>query len=206
MPGLVPWAQAQLIDDVELRAEGGNTVVQVRLVAPVQYQRAVILPSGELVQAFYEVLPPREDLRLESGQRRIVGGGGLPRVTITDESVGAGGASRKLVVGFSEAVRCSVRPGRGNRSIEFVLEGLARRAKPQVPVPAPVAPSAPIVAPPVPAASQAVAPTPAAPPERLVIVLKAFSSVGQPMQTPVPRALQDYTVFTSTRVQGERTV
>lgn len=203
----MPWAQAQLIDDVELRAEGGNTVVQVRLAAPVQYQRAVILPSGELVQAFYEVLPPREDLRLESGQRRIVGGGGLPRVTITDESVGAGGASRKLVVGFSEAVRCSVRPGRGNRSIEFVLEGLARRARPQAPVPAPVAPSAPIVAPPpMPAASQAVAPTPAAPPERLVIVLKAFSSVGQPMQTPVPRALQDYTVFTSTRVQGERTV
>ena len=201
LPGLAPWAQAQLIDDVELRVEGGNTVVQVRLGAPVQYLRAVVLPSGELVQAFYDVLPPREDLRLESGQRRIVGGGGLPRITITDESVGAGGASRKLVVGFSEAVRCSVRPGRGNRSIEFVLEGLARKARPQVPV---VAASAPVVAPP--AAPQPAAPEPAPPPERLVIVLKAFSSAGQPMQTPVPRALQDYTVFTSTRVQGERTV
>jgi len=203
LPGLAPWAQAQLIDDVELRAEGGNTVVQVRLVAPVQYLRAVVLPSGELVQAFYDVLPPREDLRLESGQRRIVGGGGLPRVTITDEATGSGGASRKLVVGFSEAVRCSVRPGRGNRSIEFVLEGLARRARPPVPTPAVVA-SAPVEAPPAPAASQA--PQPAPPPEHYVIVLKAFTSAGQPMQTPVPRALQDYTVFTLTRVQGERTV
>jgi tetratricopeptide (TPR) repeat protein len=201
LPGLAPWAQAQLIDDVELRAEGGNTVVLVRLGAPVQYLRAVVLPSGELVQAFYEVLPPREDLRLESGQRRIVGGGNLPRVTITDEAVGAGGASRKLVVGFSEAVRCSVRAGRGNRSIEFVLEGLARRARPQAPAPAPaVAASAPVV-PPAPAASQA-----PPPPEHYVIVLKAFTSAGQPMHTPVPRALQDYTVFTSTRVQGVRTV
>ncbi len=201
------WAQAQLIDDVELRSEGASTVVQVRLTAPVQYLRAVVLPSGELVQAFYEVLPPREDLRLESGQRRIVGGGQLPRVTITDEAVGAGGASRKLVVGFSEAVRCSVRPGRGNRSIEFVLEGLTRRARPQAPVPAPtVAASAPVVVPPAPAASHAPPPAPPPPPEHYVIVLKAFTSAGQPMQTPVPRALQDYTVFTSTREQGERTV
>lgn len=209
LPGLAPWAHAQLIDDVELRAEGGNTVVLVRLGAPVQYLRAVVLPSGELVQAFYDVLQPREDLRLESGQRRIVGGGNLPRVTITDEATGSGGASRKLVVGFSEAVRCSVRPGRGNRSIEFVLEGLARRARPPAPVPAPVvAASAPVVVPSATAASQAPpAPrAPAPPPELYVIVLKAFTGAGQLMQTPVPRALQDYTVFTSTRVQGERTV
>ncbi len=200
LPGFAPRAHAQLIDDVELRAEGANAVVQVRLAAPVQYLRAVILPSGDLVQAFYDVLPPREELKLESGQRRIVGGGDLPRITITDESTGAGGASRKLVVRFSEAVRCRVRPGRGNRSIEFVLEGRARKVRPQAPVPA----FAPTPPPATPAASATAAP--AVPVERFVITLKAFSSVGQPMDTPVPRALQDYTVFTSTRVVGDRTL
>lgn len=206
LPALAPWARAQLIEDVELRAEGSNAVVQVRLVAPVQYLRAVVLPSGDLVQAFYDVLPPREGLKLESGQRRIVGGGDLPRVTITDESIGAGGASRKLVLRFSDAVRCRVRPGRGNRSVEFVLEGLARKHRAQAPMPAAVVPP-PVPAVPAQVASAPVAPVaPVAPAERFVIALKAFSSTGQPMDTPVPRALQDYTVFTSTRVIGDRTL
>lgn len=210
LSGLAPWAHAQLIEDVETRAEGSSAVVQVRFVAPVQYLRTVTLPSADLVQVFYDVLPPRDSLDLTSGQRRLVRGTGLPDFTITDESVGSAGASRKLVVRFADATRCRVRPGRGNRTIELVLEGLGSRLKAAAPLVAPVprtAASAP--APAVAAAASPTAPAaavPAPPPERFVITLKSFSSPGEQLETPVPTALQDYNVFTEVRKVGERNV
>ncbi|MBX3619244.1 MAG: hypothetical protein KF891_04535 [Rhizobacter sp.] len=222
LPAFTPWARAQLIDDVTLRPEGAGAVVQVTFAVPVQYQRMVALPSGDFVQAFYELTPPRDGLDLASGQRRIVGGDRLPRVTITDEAVGAGGMSRKLVVRFTEPQRVRVRQGRGNRSIEITLVPLKAPALPRapaavpvpVPLPVPVPPAAPAssVAPPAPAPAPASAPepqpaaAPAPPPERYVIVLKAFSTTDTQLDTPVPRSLQDYTVFTEKRLAGRRTV
>lgn len=222
---LAPWAHAQLIDDVTLRTEGADTVLQVRFTTPVQYRRSVSMPSGDFVQAFYELLPPREGLNLESGQRRVVGGDRLPRVTITDESVGAAGLSRKLVVRFAEPQRARVRAGAGNRSIEFVLIAMARRPVPPpravppvaaaasaaAPAPAPLPPpaSAPTSAPAAPA-EPSVAPTPSPgastpPPERYIVLIQ--TTAGQPLETPpVPRSFQDYTVFVETRVVGGRTV
>lgn len=64
--------------------------------------------------------------------------------------------------------------------------------------------------PPVSAAAPVAAPVtaPPAPPrtERYVVMLKAFSLVGHQLDAPVPRALQDYTVFTETRRVRGRTV
>lgn len=214
LPALAPWANAQLIDDVTIRPEGNDAVVQVRFTAPVQYQRAVLMPSGDFVQAFYEVLPPHAGLNLEPGQRRVIGGDRLPRVTITDESLDRAGVSRKLVVRFAEPQRARVRAGRGNRSIEFVLTAMAsRRVVPVPPVVPPAFSVAPAVAPAarlqaVEAPAPALAAAPPAPPptERYVVMLKAFSTVGQQLDAPVPRSLQNYTVFTETRRVGPRTV
>lgn len=219
LPVLAPWAHAQLIDDVTIRPEGNDAVVQVRFTAPVQYQRAVLMPSGDFVQAFYDVLPPHEGLDLRPGQRRVIGGDRLPRVTITDESTERAGVRRKLVVRFAEPQRARVRVGRGNRSIEFVLTAMAPRGAP--PPAATVAPEAPVAAVPAPmpapvavpvapASAPAMAPPAAASappmPERYVVLLKVFSAMGQQLDAPVPRALQDYIVFTETRRVGARTV
>ena len=67
--GAVGAAQGQLIEDAELRAEGADAVLQVRLVSPIQFARSVGAPRGDIVQAFYEVLPAREVPGLVAGDR-----------------------------------------------------------------------------------------------------------------------------------------
>lgn len=178
-------AQAQMIDDVEIRREGADAVVQVRLVAPIQYLRSVTARSGDLAQAFYNVLPRREPLNLVAGERRLVGGDGLPQITITDESVGRSESSRKLIVRLSETSRVRVRTGRGNRSIDFVLEGRG----------------AAIVAP------AQVKPLPDSEPgKRYVLTLQSSVDPSLQLDAPIPKSLQEYQVMTSRRVVDGRTL
>ncbi|MGH7460549.1 MAG: hypothetical protein ACREMA_05920 [Longimicrobiales bacterium] len=118
-------AVAQLIEDIELRREGPNAIANIRFVTAIQYQRTVVSRAGDLAQAFYDVLPSRERPDLVTSQRRVVGGGGFPQLVVTDEGVDRGNLSRKLIVRFSAPTRFRVRAGRGNRSIEIVMEGLA---------------------------------------------------------------------------------
>lgn len=143
-------AQAQLIEYVELRAEGNQAVVAVRFTTPVQYLRAVSARSGDLVQAFYAVVPTRDVVQPLDVERRVIDGGdGLPRIVVSDER-DRSATSRKLVIRLDVPARFSVRAGRSNRSIELVLEGLGNaariatargRSRPVVPgVPAEVAP------------------------------------------------------------------
>lgn len=124
-------ARAQLIDDVDLRREGADAVLQVRFITEIQYQRAAIGRSGDLTQAFYLVLPTRQALNLVTSERRLAGrpaagaGVGLPTVVVTDESsTGRASNERRLLFRLDRAVAHRVRAGRGNRSIEFVLAGL----------------------------------------------------------------------------------
>lgn len=146
---MAPVAHAQLIEDIELLREGNNAVAQIRFVTPVQYLRSTTARSGDLSQAFYDVLPTRDTLNLISGQRSLAGGGGIPRITVNDEGVGRGDMSRKLLIRFSAPGKYRIRAGRGNRSIEVVMEGLgaavetAIQASRPTPVPAPSAAAAP---------------------------------------------------------------
>lgn len=138
---LHPVAVAQLIEDIELRREGPNAIANIQFVTAIQYQRTVVSRAGDLAQAFYDVLPSRERLNLVTSQRRVVGGGAFPRLVVTDEGVDRGNLSRKLIVRFGAPTRFRVRAGRGNRSIEIVMEGLAEvvpaaTARPVPPVPA----------------------------------------------------------------------
>ena len=116
-------AQAQLIEDVDVRREGADAVVQVRLVTPVQLRRSTTARANDLAQAFYDVLPTREVLSIAPAQRRLAASGGLPEITITDEAVERADLSRRLVFRLSEPTRVVVRAARGNRSIELVLLG-----------------------------------------------------------------------------------
>jgi len=142
---LAQAAYAQLIEDVELRREDGHAIAQIRFVTPVQYVRSTIARAGDMAQAHYDVLPTREHLELIAAQRTLAGGAGMPRITVHDEGVGRGDLSRKLIIRFSEPTKFHIRAGRGNRSIEIVLEGLgaaldaASAARPSPPPAAPLA-------------------------------------------------------------------
>ncbi len=154
---MAPYAQAQLIEEVELRRDGRNAIASVRFVSPVQYLRSTASRNGDLVQSFYDVLPTRDVLNLAAGQQRTVHGGGtIPQIQIEDEAQGRAGMSRKLIIRFAKPVKFVVRAGRGNRAIEIVLDGLGEsvdaangnqalalaRARPVAPAPEPQ-PSAP---------------------------------------------------------------
>jgi TolA-binding protein len=149
---VAPFAQAQLIEEVELRRDGRNAIATVRFISPVQFRRSTASRNGDLVQAFYDVLPTREELNLAAGQQRTLqGGGAIPQIQIEDEAQSRAGMSRKLIIRFVKPVKFVVRAGRGNRQIEIVLDGLGEsveaananraqalaRATPVVPAPAP---------------------------------------------------------------------
>lgn len=137
-------AQAQVIEDVELRREGADAVVTVRFNVPVQYRRSVAASSNDLVQIIYDVVPSRDKPRYLDGERRTLGGDGIPRITITEEG-GNTDTNRRLVVRLVPPAPFKVRAGGDRRSLELVLPGLGDRLLPPggrpAAAPAPVVPA-----------------------------------------------------------------
>jgi hypothetical protein len=127
LAGVAVSAQAQVVDDLELRQEGGNAIVAVKFVTPVQYSNSVSARASDLVQVFYSVLPTREPVNLQRSERRLPAGGKIPAITVRDESAAAvtpNSMNRKLLVSFGSPLKFAVRPGQDVRSIEIVLLGL----------------------------------------------------------------------------------
>lgn len=125
-------AHAQFIDEVNVREEGANAVVQIKFVTPVLYSKSVSARASDLVQAFYTVLPTRDQISDIVSERRLSGAGDLPSITIKDEadaSTTQVNPSRRLVIRFAAPLRAHVRAGRDNRSLELVLEGKAASVK-----------------------------------------------------------------------------
>lgn len=187
--GLTSLVHAQLLEDVALRREGTNAVVQVRFVLQVRLQRVVATGSEDLAQVLYDVidLGGLKTFNPKTGQRRVLsGGGGIPRLTVSDDEVIGNATTRKLGVRFDRPVRFNVRTGPGDRTIEIVLEGLGE----QVALPTPVA-----QAPQAPEADK-----------RYLITLLSSRDPNVQMELPVPGALQEYQVFTDRRSVGGQPV
>ena len=171
---------AQLIEEVDVRRDGANAIASIRFVIPIQYRRTVTSRAGDLGQVFYNVLPARDNPSLLAGQRKIVSGDGLPQIVITDETVDSTSLNRKLVISFTSPTRYSVRAGRGNKTIEIVLEGLGAAVR-------------------LPSASAT--PTPASRAARPYFVTIPASPQSDPsVVISIPATLQDYETFTSTRL------
>ena len=177
-------ANAQMIDDADLRAQGADAVLQVRFVTPIQFLRATGAPRGELARVFYGVLPARNVPRLVPSERRIVAAG-LPQIIVTDEGAAQLGQARQLTIRFSQAARFGVRAGPDNRSIEVVLDGLgaALRAASTIP-PLPIAQAT----------------------RRFVVTLQSSSDPNVSLAAPIPASMQDFEVFSSRRVTDGRTL
>lgn len=179
-----PFAQAQLIDDVDFRRDGADAVLQIHFVTPVQYRRASVGRAGDIGQAFYDVVSPRDIPNLVPMERRIAGGGTMPDITVTDEAVGRENLSRKLVLRLSRPTPMRLRAGRGDRSIEVVLPGLG-------------------------AAIPATGTKPTAeatPTTGFQIALQQSDAPNLQLEAPIPASLQRYQVFTGRRIVDGRTV
>jgi hypothetical protein len=116
-------AQAQIVDEVDIRREGNDAVLQVRFATEIQYQRAIVTRSGDLVLVSYNLLTTTNN-RLQASNQvlRVRAARGLPDIEIADE-FDRGEQGRRLVVRLGEPTPAAVRAGRNNRSIEIVLRG-----------------------------------------------------------------------------------
>ncbi len=175
-------AQAQLIDDVDLRREGADAVLQIRFVTPVQYRRVNVPRAGDTAQIHYDLVTLAEGLQDVPSERRVAAGGALPDLTVYDEAAPKRLRDRRLLLRLSRAVPFKVRAGRGDRQIEVVFSGLGEA---------------------VPATTTA---TPAAPASGFQIVLQRSDAPNLQLAAPIPSALQRYQVFTGRRQVDGRTV
>ncbi len=142
-------ASAQVLEEVEIRRDGNDAVAHIRFATPVQFRGVVSARSGDLAQVSFDLVPLTDLPGLLGSTIRVTSRGGLPQMIVQDEVVGRAGMSRRLVIRFGVPTKFSVRPGRNNRTIEVVLEGLGEAAtrsfEPSVPV---VVTAPPVVQPP----------------------------------------------------------
>lgn len=179
---LSTWsAHADILEDIDVRREGANAVVQIRLSNPVSLLRSTPSRSKDLTQAYYQVRLTDVPPVYVAGERRVVKNDGLPTLTIEDEPVRTDkldDINRRLVISFSQRTAFKVRSGKGDRTIEVVLEGLGTALKQAVARPEPV-------------------PTPE---QRYVIALARSSDPNVSVDVPIPQSLQNYQVFTARRI------
>ena len=97
----------------------------VRFTVPVQFQRSIASKSGDLIQIFYSILQNKDRTITQVGERRVVGGNGMPQLVVTDEAVSNDDLfKRKLLVRISQPAVIKARAGRTKDSLEIVLEGI----------------------------------------------------------------------------------
>jgi hypothetical protein len=156
-------AHAQAIDELDIRREGNDAVLQVRFSTEVQFRRAISTRSGDLVLVSYNLLTTTNDrLRAANQVLRLRATDNLPTIEVADET-DRGDQARRLVVRFAKAIEARARAGRGNRSIEIVLIGRGNdvQAPPQARSRTPTAPAGPVQAAATPPTSAAIPTVPA---------------------------------------------
>lgn len=163
--------QAQVIDDVDVRREGEDAVVQLRFGTEVQFQRAVSTRSNDLTLVQYTLVGTTNAIVRATQGLRFGERFGLPAMQLADEPDTGERAERgrRVVIRFADPTAVTVRQGPRNRSIEIVLAGRGSAVTSGVPTPPPpltAAPPAerPVAPVPAPLPPVAVLPPPPAPP------------------------------------------
>ncbi|WP_284619041.1 tetratricopeptide repeat protein [Aquabacterium humicola] len=182
-------ACSQVIDEVDIRREGDDAVLQVRFATEVQFQRSATTRSGDLTQVVYSLLTTtNRQLATPMQARRLRAAAGVPEIELTDEADRSepGDQLRRLVLRFGEPVQLRVRAGRGNRAIDVVLTGKGRG----LPLPASPAARAAPARPPAPAPAPVPAPAPTAAPTTAPITAPPTTAptAGPPVAPPAGAA------------------
>jgi tetratricopeptide (TPR) repeat protein len=168
-------ANAEMLDEVDVRAEGADTVIRIRFNPRVQYLRHVPTETGDLLQIFFQIVGNDESPSLVPEFRRSKPSDLAPGFTVTyplQPTV----VTKKLLIRFAKPVRFTVRPGSGNRSIEIVLAQAAVRS----------------------ARKRAIMPDRPNPGSaRYAITLDSFPSEDTSGAAPLPPEFADYDLFTS---------
>ena len=144
---LVQAAHAQILDEVNVKRQGGNAVVDIRFAVQIQYLRSAMNTRRDRLQVFFRVTAGEDGgSRTIQEFRRSPPTDLVQRFTLNypfqPDSV-----TRRLDIQFEKPVTVRVRPGPDNRSIRLEMAALTpvpAPAKPAaVPAPAPAKPAAP---------------------------------------------------------------
>jgi tetratricopeptide (TPR) repeat protein len=142
-------AQAQILDTVEVTAEGANAVVRIRFNVLIQYLRHVPTSSGSSIQVFFQVTASDEAATaIVEEERRPPPSDLVPRVRVVYPSQ-APGVQRRLDITFEQPITFRLRP-EDNRTLVVLIpltpEQL-ERLRPPKPAGVELPPSAVVAAP-----------------------------------------------------------
>lgn len=136
-------AQAQLIDDVEVRTVGARAEASLKLAAQVRLVRSVLAPNGRTLQVYFQIIQSDEaTLKIVEESRRSPPNAPIEPFTATYSPLNQTGL-RRLDVEFSQPVKPSVRLGANGRSLVLTLPLLRSPADRAAAPPAPSEPVAP---------------------------------------------------------------
>lgn len=178
-------AHAEVMEDVTIRPAGKDAEIHIRFSIPIQLVRVINASSKDLSQAYYDIRPSSEAPVFVPGERRRVGGSGLPVVTVDDEPAQADeprSLHRRLVISFDEPTDYVVRAGADNRTLLVTLVGLGHAVNTVM-------------------LSSVVLPSD----KHYIISLQRSDTPEEGPSLPIPKQLQDYQVFTLRKVSGGRT-
>jgi len=181
---------AEIMDDIDVRRDGSNAIVQIHMATPVSFLRSTSSRTNDLTQAYYRVRPDLNNPpAYVPGERRVVEAKGLPALVIQDEPVKTGfpqDPNRRLVISLGQPTKFKVRMGKDARTLELVLEGQGSKLQGEQ-------------------TFLKLSPATLSPGQNYVIALIRSPTPKLNMDLPVPQALQQYQVFTTRRlVQGKQ--
>lgn len=177
-------ASGQLLDDVDFRREGNDAIMRIHFGLSIQYQRSIAAKSGDLLQVFYNVLPTADRPTEVVGDRRVVGGNGLPKMVVTDEAIAIRDPfKRKVLVQFEVPTPFTVRADRRQENLEIVLQGLGSQVR-----------------------AKELTERVADDGKNFIVILQTSLDAGEQLRNAVPPALQEKKVYSSRRVVDGKTV
>lgn len=183
-------AHAQIIDTVDVRAQGDDAVIRIKFSVLIQYLRHVPADRGTAVRIFFQITAANDSSAgIVEEERRAQPSKLLPRFRVIYPSQRPG-VQRYIDVVFDQAVDFRVQP-EGNSTILVSVPLAAPPEKPQESKPAaPAATATPAerkpVAPPTPIEPTPVAPAPAAEPKPAAPVPPTAPTEPKPAAPPAP--------------------
>jgi len=175
---LAGGVRGEVLEELEVRAEGPDAVVRVKFAARVQYLRHAPLQRASLVEISFQFVSGARESNIEE-HRALRGRGSLPNVRVT-YPVQVGSPIKRLKVEFSREVEFLIGAGQDNRELEIVIIGAGKDA-------------------------QAARSAPPAPPAPFAITLQTFPTADMSAAPPLPAAFQNFSVFSSQSVRNGRT-